>query len=358
MILTERISTPQLNKNIINFINNIGEKPQIKTELLQYDINHDHQEKDVNFISKQLETHLKERFNVLLSTVEYGIKNGHLVRQGTEVPFIESIKKGRDTIQKIDLRKIDAERENAEIVGFEKLDSFLSDPRTPLDSKMLSISPRGERGSKYQHNFYDIFTLKEKNGERYVELSRFSSGLTSEEYVKRLGERYKHPPQANPIIAPHGLSAEEIHKLLHVKHDYMDPSDFNKIWMSPLVQFYVKRYEENKDGGSFNAILNAADEAWGDKKSQYLSAGDYEPSSREIRIFEEKKVRQSGGQCPGKSGVDVSNSPYSVSEFANLTPDQHGKRTFECPECGKINVRPIYILIKNCQHCGSKKVAC
>jgi hypothetical protein len=337
-----------------------------KTELLQYDIRHDQKEKDINFLAKQLETHLKERFNVLLSTVEYGIKNGHLVRLGTEEPFIESIKRGRDVIQKIDLREVDIKRENAEPVGFEKIDSFLSDPSTSLNSKMLSISPKGDEGSKYQHNFYDIFTLKEKNGERCVELSRYSSGLDRKDYAKRLNLDCDNPPEAeeflaNPIKFNSLISPEKIHEALHVNHDFMTVSDFNEIWMSAFVQAYVKRYQVNRDARSFNAVLNSFDEVWVNTKNktkEHKCFSDYTPSYKEIRFMEEKKVRQAGGQCPGKSGADIDNSPFSVFDFANLSQDKYGERTFECPECGKTNVRPENELIKNCQHCGSSKVAC
>lgn len=278
-----------------------GEKPQPKTELLQYDIRHDQQEKDVRFLAKQLETHLKERFNVLLSTVEYGIKNGHLVRLGAEEPFVETIKRGRDFIQKIDPRPMDIPRENAEPIGFEKIDSFLSDPATPINSKMLSISPKGEDGSKYQHNFYDIFTLKEKNGERYVELSRYSSGLTRREYAKRLGLDTNSPPEAqdflaNPIKSESQITPEQIHEALHVNHKYMDPIDFEKVWTSSFVQFYVRRYESNRDARSFNAVLNAADQAWENKSYQDYKI--YKPSYRETRFLEEKKYARQGDSVP------------------------------------------------------------
>jgi len=335
-----------------------------KTELLQYDVRHDRQEKDVQFLAKQLETHLKERFNVLVSTVEYGIKDRHLVRQGTTEPFIKSIKKGRDIIQALSPNKIDFERENAEVIGFEKIDSFLSDPETPLNSKMLSISPEGGEGSKYQHNFYDIFTLKEKNGERYVELSRYSSGLTHGEYAKRLGQNFKNPPQANPIKAPTELNSEEVHKILHTEHDYMSSFDFERIWTSSLVQYCVERYRLNPgEPRLFNALLNAADEIWENKNrkslgQKYEDFADRIPSYKEAKYLEEKRVRQAGGQCPGKSGADINNSPFSVSEFANLGNDKYGERTFECPECGKTNIRPKDELLKNCQHCNSSKVAC
>lgn len=342
----------------------------MRGELLQYNPAYDQKEQDVNFIAKQLETHLRERFNVLVSTTEYGIANGHLVRQGTEEPFIDSIKRGRDIVQKLSPNPLDIDRENAEVIGFEKIDSFLSSPTVPLNSKMLSISPKGDEGSKYQHNFYDIFTLKEKNGERYIELSRYSSALNRRDYAKRLGLNPNNPPQAedflaNPIkIKDIYITPEEIHKSLHIDHEYMDPSEFiDEIWTSPLVQTFVRRYQFNRDARSFNAILNAADEVWEnknrkDKGETYKDYLHYDPSHNDFRYLEEKEVRQAGGQCPGKSGADANDSPFSVSHFAIGDKDELGDREFPCPECKKTNRRPYNEKISNCQHCGSDKVAC
>jgi hypothetical protein len=341
----------------------------MKEQLFQYNTDYDRTEKDVTFIAKQLETHLRERFNVLVSTVEYDIKEGHLVRRGTTEPFIDSVKRGRDVIQRLSPNPADVDRENAEVVGFEKIDAFLSDPETPLNSKMLSISPKGEEGSKYQHNFYDIFTLKEVQGERYVELSRYSSGLTLGDYAKRLGLDPNNPSKAAQFLAcpiavtDTVITPEQIHLALHMDHAFMTAQDFDEIWTSPLVQIFVGKYELRKDARSFNAVLNAADEVWENKNRRekgqtykYYSA--YNPSYDEVRFLEEKKVRQAGGQCPGKSGADTNNSPFSVSEFANLKSDKFGERTFECPDCGKTNIRPKDELVANCQHCGSSKVAC
>ena len=339
----------------------------MRIELLQYNTAYDQKEKDVRFIAKQLETHLRERFNVLVSTVEYGISDGHLVRQETKEPFVESIKRGRDIIRKLSPTPVDVDREDAEVTGFEKIDFFLSNPETPIGSKMLSISPQGEEKSKYQHNFYDIFTLKEKNGERYVELSRYSSALTTREYAKRLGLDLGNSPKAvgflaNPIVITDiFITPEEIHKRLHMDHAYMDSSDFDEIWTSSFVQAFVKRYQLNRDARSFNAILNAADEVWENKnrREKGQTHKDYLSNSlsfNEIRYLEEKEVRQAGGQCPGKSGADIGNSPFSVSDFG--TTDKYGERKFECPECGKTNIRPKDELLESCQHCGSKEVAC
>jgi len=297
----------------------------IKTELLQYDIRHDWEERDVNFISEQLETHLKERFNVLLSTVNYGIDNGHLVRKGTKEPFVNSIERGRDFIHLLSgSNDVDYAREEAEIIGFRKIDSYFSDPNTPLGSIMLSISPQGERDSKYQHNFYDIFTLKKINGEKYVELSRYSSALNRSEYAKKLGLDFKNPPGAedflsNPIDCGSQLTAEKLHKLLHKEHEYISPKEFlEKIWNTPCLQFFKERYISQRLPERFNALLNAADEALTNLKRDALtqiSGWINTPSSEKIRYLEEKKVRQAGGGCPGKSGADINDSPFSVSIF-------------------------------------------
>lgn len=301
----------------------------MKGELLQYNPAYDQREKDLSFVAKQLETHLRERFNVLVSTIEYGITNGHLVRQGTREPFIKSIKRGRDTIQALSPNPVDIYRENAEVIGFEKIDSFLSDQSTAIGSKMLSISPQGDEGSKYQHNFYDIFTLKEKNGERYVELSRYSSALTHRDYAKRLGLNLSNLPKAadflaNPIpVTDIFIIPEEIHKSLHIDHEYMEESEFmDEIWTSLPVQTFVKRYQLNRDARSFNAVLNATDKVWenrsrrekGESHETYMS---YNPTYLEIKHLEEKEVRQAGGQCPGKSGADINDSPFSVSEYGS-----------------------------------------
>ncbi len=294
-------------------------------QLLQYNIRYDHGETDSRFIAKQIETHLRERFNVLVSAIEYEIVDGHLVRQKTKEPFIESIKRGRDVIRKLSPNPIDFDREDAEVIGFRRIDSSMSDPLTALGSKMLSISVKGEKESKYQHNFYDIFTLKERNGERYVELLRYSSALNSMDYLKRLSLDTNNPPKAedflaNPIkITNVSITPEQIHEALHIDHEYMEPSDFDEIWIT--IQPFVKRYLLNRDARSFNAILNFADEVWENKNrkekgQEYKDYLNYRHSYNEVRDLEEKEVRQVSTPCPGKSGADIGNSPFSVSEFS------------------------------------------
>lgn len=336
-------------------------------ELLQYDISYDRGENDPIYLGTQISTHLKERFNVLLSKVEYSIADGHLVRQGANEPFLTSVIRGRDIVRELAPTPIDFDREDAEVEGFAKIDSFLGDPNTPLGSKVLSISPKGEEASKYQHNFYDIFTLKRKDSQRYIELLRCSSALDQEEYTKILGLDFGSPPTAakflaNPIMINNiFVTAEQIHKDLHKEHEYMTEDDFQEIWTGS--QPAVLRYLLNKDANSFNAVLNLADEVWENQKKKKRGKAfiDYKNcvfTPAMLRQLGSEPVRQVAGGCPGKSGADTNNSAFSVSEFGNLLQDKYGDRTFPCPNCGKMNTRPKDKLLSNCQHCGSDKVAC
>lgn len=311
------------------------ERPQ----LLQYDISFDRTEVDKTYIRTQLETHLKERFHALLSTVEYGIIDGHLVRDGKREPFINSIIEGRDIVRRLSTTSEDFDREDAEVEGFrDVIDPYLSDPNTPEGDKVLNISPRG---GKYEHNFYDLLTKKIKDGRYYVELKRYSSALTSQDYAMRLpGMDPENPPTPaeflrHPIkIENPSVTAEEIHKTLHKEHDYMTELDFNEIWIG--VQSAVERYLLNRDANSFNAVLNLADRVWDSQKKRkagesYTDYTNYIPTKEKLRDLGDEPVRQAPGGCPGKSGADE--SPYSVSEFADM--DYKFDQPGPCKKCGE-----------------------
>lgn len=325
-----------------------------KEQLFQYNIAYDKRETDTAFIRTQMETHLRERFNALLSQFEYGIVNGHLVREGTSEPFINSIIRGRNKMRMFASNSEDFDREDAEVIGFGNIiDSQLSNPNTPLETKFLSISPPG---GKYQHNFYDIFTLKDRNGARYVESRRYSSGLTPVDYARQFGLDPQNPPTAadflaNPKIIPEvSITAEQIHQMLHVEHDYMNERDFSEIWRG--VQTAVSNYLLNRDANSFNAVLNLADKVWESQKRRkagesYTDYSNFIPTAGQLERIGDEPVRQAGGDCPGKSGAEDKDSPFSVSE-ADYKFDKQGT----CRVCGieSSSLGPCYI----CRPCDTK----
>lgn len=326
-----------------------------------------------SYISRQLDTFLGERLNVLLSKNKYEIKGNLMYGEDMDEPFIEVIKRGVDYRKKVEgENRVDKEREEAEVDGFAKIQEILSNPNTQIGTMMLSISPPGEKGSLYQHNFYDIFTLKEDppagGGKRFVEARRYSSALSLDEYKDKLkplsfmenilndADFLSNPIKIDPSTSLRVFfeNADQIHSYLHKDHDFMEVEDFEKILLSleGLKQEYILR----RNPRILDAMMNKAD----------IKAGFYDyligPSvelriDQEVDFYGKQPVRAVAAGCGSSSSVSQDKfSPFSVSDFTMT--DKYGDRTFECPECGKTNVRPKDELIKNCQHCNSSKVSC
>jgi len=332
------------------------------------------------YISKQIDAYIGERLNVRLSKSRYEIRNGLIYGKDMDEPFIEVMKRGVDYRRKTQgENRVDRKREEAEVEGFLKIQEFMLNPNTPTGTMMLSISPVGNKDSSYQHNFYDIFTLKEEQGKRFVEAGRYSSALTIAEYKDKLSplnfmgnisedaDFLKNPLKIDDVFFE---NAEQIHAYLHKDHQVTENEEFERIRNS--YERLKQEYIENPDPKILDAIKNKADE----KGGFVLNKADifYDPIigpsipltvSQEIDYYGNRKVRVvatgcgSSGSSSGDSLNELNNSsPFSVSEFGKLEDDKYGSRKFECPECGKVNVRPKDTLLKNCQHCNSSKVGC
>lgn len=319
-----------------------------------------------SYISRQIDTFLGERLNVLLSKNKYEIKNNLVYGQDMEEPFVEVIKRGVDYRKQVEgENRVDKKREEAEVKGFLKTQEVMCNPNTPIGTMMLSISPQGGRNSLYQHNFYDIFTLKEFEGRRFIEVRRYSSALTPAEYKDKLkplsymgdvvddADFLSHPVKIDNIFFE---NADQIHSYLHKNHDFTQVKDFEKILLS--LESLKREYIQKRNPRILDAMMNKAD----------MKAGFYDDFTisctlltvdQEIDFLGRQPVRQVLAGCGSSGSVsgDKKSSPFSVSDFG-IGDDKFGSAEFECPECGKTNIRPKDELLKNCQHCGSNKVAC
>lgn len=330
-----------------------------------------------SYISRQIETFLGERLNVLLSQNKYEIKDGLIYGQDMDEPFIEVIRRGVDYRQRIEGKeRPDREREEAEITGFLKTQEIMCNPNTPIGTMMLSVSPKGGKGSSYEHNFYDIFTLKEFDGKRFIEARRYSSALTIAEYKDKLnplsfvGNIFSDADfLRNPIKIDNVFfeNADQIHSYLHKNHKTMESEEFQRVIKA--CESLKREYIRTKDLHTFDSMMTKADVEAGlvrikpDEFYDYL-IGSSKPLTvdQEIDFYGRQPVRVAATGCGSSGSTSANNfnkksSPFSVSEFG-LGDDEYGSREFECPECGKTNIRPKDELVKNCQHCGSNKVAC
>ena len=331
-----------------------------------------------NYILMNMETHLGERFNVNLSSFEYDIKDGQMWGKDMDVPALSSFEKGRDARRK-DGNWVDFDREDAEIEGFKKIEALLCDPNTQIGTIMLSISPPGLDRSSYKHRFHDVFTLRERNGVRFVEARRYASGLNLQEYKSRLtpfgeididGCDPAAKLLANPLEIPNIMTPDALHDYLHKEKGYLDDRVFEVIKKQcrglavEYVNSLLKNPKNRQDHAQwFNAYLNKADKVLRLIGQHGIEAVDKVRSVNTKEYLEQEKqefafmpVRTVMTGCGASGGYETQiTSAFGVAEFSR---DFYGERSFNCPTCNKENIRPANQLLPRCLHCGSDKVAC
>ena len=296
-----------------------------------------------SYISRQLDTFLGERLNVLLSKNKYEIKNNLIYGEDMEDSFIEVMKRGIEYRERLDgENRVDRKREEAEVTGFLKTQEVMCNPQTSVGTMMLSISPQGGKDSLYQHNFYDIFTLRQAQGKRFIEARRYSSALSTDEYKDKLKPLY-HMVNAlddayflsHPVKIDNSFfeNADRLHSYLHRNHDFMKVEEFQKVLRvcERLKQEYVRR----RDPRVLDAIMNKAD----------IEAGLVEGRSsttltidQEIGFLGRQPVRAVTTGCGSSGGLSGSSKPFSVAEFGSETDydfDQPGP----CKKCGAMDAK-------------------
>ncbi|MGA2911727.1 MAG: hypothetical protein ABSE17_03805 [Candidatus Levyibacteriota bacterium] len=326
------------------------------------------------YTKRQLETHLGERFGVLLSSTRYEIKEGQIFGENTDEPFINMISRGVE-YRKRHGNETDRDREQAELAGFTIIQKTLTTGDVPIGTMILSISPPGRESSSYQHNFYDIFTLKDNGEGRFIEARRYSSSLSAQETVALLknvdvvGIDYQPTPEcllSNPIKIESRndsfITADNIHKYLHREHEYLSEVEFAEIIRicTPLITSYINTLSEMPIDTrmqllTLNAILNKADMALvyirNGSKYPYLDSYAFTARTEEILDLGSRPVRQVMTGCGASGGFSLTSfnksisSPFSVSEFSD-------QEWFTCPKCHYKADGPVG---DTCPGCGLTK---
>lgn len=343
-----------------------------------------------------LRTHVGERFNVLLSSGTYDIREGRVYGQNLDEPFMNVLKRGQEYLKEHN-DPVDHPREEAEIVGFAKIEKVLCDPNTPAGTMMLSVSPRGGEQSIYKHNFYDIFTIQERDGTRSIESRRYSSKLGRAESAEMI--RQLRPDIAisedptdveflsNPVrIDPDNRfckTADAVHDYFHREHEYMSEEEFNEIirTITPLIIAYINTLandpsNKTQQGKIFNAMLNTADDVKDaqeqKRKGVFYIGYDTTPgllaSAAFIDAQAARQVREVMTACgySGGAGQDILQvsviGAFGVADFSGAGLmnrfDTLGDRVIQCPSCNQLQVRPTNETIQVCGLCRSTEIAC
>lgn len=349
-------------------------------------------------VTFNLQTMLGERYNAGISTRDDRILKGELVSAFSDEPLLTMYERGRDFRYK-NSSAHDRQREQGEIDGFLKIRDVMLDPATKEGTMMVSVSPSGGEDSEYNHNFYDIFTLKQKEGKKIVEASRFSSALSDKEYIAQvanLSPQYFHNYRGvretmpldvyflkNPFkLMPDTIlpDAASVHDILHKNHNTLSQQALELIFEgtrsvreSYLMTLTERPWDIEERNLKYNAYLNRADELRTLLSDTSQGTVLFAPllteqvNEEEIRRLGRQTVREVTTGCGLSAGYVVGDGisisgikepsatggnimPYSVIDFG-ISRDLYGSLTFNCPHCNIENKRPFNTLLPNCGFC-------
>ncbi len=353
------------------------------------------------YIDMQLRTHLGERLHVGVSQLHHNIVNGELRVADTDESLLEMLTRGKNYRRKYG-KSVDWDREEAEVVGFARIQEVLADPNTPVGTMMYNVTQPGDvkNGTIYKGNFYDVHW--KVSGKKVISF-RYTSGLTPEESHKRLqvvDSRYQRVTSstdaekiANPVKVKPGTKGLEnpdaIHDFMHVDHAHMSRQKFAVVMQvcQPLMDDYKQSLRDNPDNLAehkkrLDILMNYADNiakeldsiaeghvvALHDPKGM-KNVRPWFPPEIDRNALAQQKVRVVATGC-GTSGGE--SSPFSVAESAsgsqytgeNAKDDPNlcrcgGKEPhFHCPgkegQCGHAIV--VGKGISNCPKCGAGQV--
>lgn len=277
---------------------------------------------------------------------------------------LENIAWTEKTKKAIERKKRDGEvviREEAELRGFQKIEEGLG--KNPFGT-VVWFSPPGAKEDGYgDYGFVYLgkrqgqglqmtaFRLEENSMDKF---NQARNQITEEDSQFTKAEDFIK----NPVV----LNRDEKELAKQIKENFTLPSYenlaiFNKAMKSMEgIMEYVSR---NLSRDALFALENMAieliaKEKLGTRMEMFFPPKTDLPLFVNNYSYEPPKV---AGSC-GSSGGKSSDIFKSTSVFLNISEDKYGSRTFKCPRCGEINIRPKDKFLSACQHCNSTEVAC
>lgn len=253
-------------------------------------------------------------------------------------------------------------REAAECLGFEKIEkAFLKGS----DFLFLWISPPGKKEDGYgDYSFTFVGEVKDNKIRVVPYRNRLSPSQHREvaSIFSKDSEKLKTDIDflANPVFIQKKeelTNAEDL--LLRIgEKERIDISWRLRLEakVRSLVDMFIEGVKNNAQDWELDKIKTAIENFTIDKKTEIIK-GEF--TSYDFDAID--LIDTYGSYAPPKVSGSCGSSSTTLMDFQskfNPGSDKYGERSFECPACGKTNIRPKDELIKNCQHCGSSKISC
>lgn len=332
---------------------------------------------------QNIQTALRERNQTRESRWQFFIDQNHKIRNELfpDEAYEMMLLRGIEYRKTHGSQELD--REYAELDGFLHIQAMLTDPQTPLGTKLIVISPPGiVKKTAYPHNFVDIYELAESKitFERYIKYVRFASDLSYEEYRRTISERID-PAYFDDFQGPIDAwyLAHPIQMPLNVKHTSVDDifaayfatsaqtaikameeEEFQQLWFiyEPYVLYYLDQlmkstFDPIEIAKAWNTILHSTENQKMQQKIQEASfhsstiplgyIRNFEFVAAMVKEFGRENVRVVGAGCGSSKGFGFNNiddlDPVkkllknSVAKFG-IPGLESEQKWFTCPKCG------------------------
>ncbi len=254
-------------------------------------------------------------------------------------------------------------REVAECLGFQKIeDKFLAGE----DFLFLWISPPGNKEDGYGDYSFSFMGEVKDNKIRVVP---YRNQLSLDKHREVAGIFSNQADNLatdvdflnNPIFIDKQEGRKSVEDLLVEigERERIDLSWRQRLEgrLRGLMDMFVDAVKRNASDIELQKIKRTIENFTIDKKTEIIS-GEYIQHDFDTRHLIDAYGNYAPPVVGGSCGSSSSSTLMEFQKALNPEPDKYGDRVFDCPECGKTNVRPKDELIKNCQHCGTSKVAC
>lgn len=307
-----------------------------------------------SLIAENLRSEIRERFFSLQYQTIYTFENGKIASPYHDGSFDEIIKNG------INWRREhgspDTIREEAELVGFRRVEQILSQGQSAL-----SISPRG---GSYLHNYFDFYDPITPS---QIEMTRFIATPSYEGFWQaahridpsiptplRLTDDFflSHPAQTN-------LTLSEILKIIEPDANAMPKEKIEAIVAN--CSEFIEAYVTNPSEKNYKAVINFADVIGGKGPKNIILHPHLKANiDAAIAFYAALPEREVATPCPAifGSNKEGKHDKWSVGEFG-LFRDGAGTLEINCQTCGASYIRTSAILEPRCRWCsGTAGIAC
>ena len=294
------------------------------------------------------------RFNLPKYRYSFRFKDGKL-RDPHRTESMEDLAQ-RAIERKIAERKSSL-RERAEKQGFMNLDSQLRYARE--GDAVIWASPPGPKSEGYgDYGFVYFGKVEDENIKMTAirvenpSIEKFRKAvymLTGEKIDYEFAEDFLDSPRVVHKDMKEGYVDAILKRVFDFEPNEKEQEKFRQIIkkMFPLIYDFARnRLRKRED---LYALENYVLEL---KRDYYISDREAPSNLQDLGVIYRNEPPKAAGSCGSTESNNIFNSVFSLNSL-----DKYGSRSFECPSCGKTNIRPKDKLISNCQHCG-KDVAC